>query len=108
MTAAVSADERFASLSKALNRHAGVTTGWMFGSEGLKVADKVFALLVKGRLVVKLPETRVGTLIDEGAGAHFDPGHGRLMREWIAIEPQADVDWLALAKEAKRYVGSGR
>lgn len=80
----------------------------MFGSEGLKVADKVFAMLVKGRLVVKLPAARVDELIADGVGDRFDPGHGRLMKEWLAVGRQANVDWQALANEALGYVKRGR
>lgn len=35
----------------------------MFGSSGLKVESKVFAMLVKGELVVKLPKHRVDQLV---------------------------------------------
>lgn len=40
-------------------RERGITTSRMFGASGLKVGGKVFALLVKGRLVVKLPRERI-------------------------------------------------
>ncbi len=103
-----SAEEHFAALSHSLARGSDVSTGRMFGSEGLKVADKVFAMLVKGRLVVKLPAPRVDELIDDGVGDRFDPGHGRLMKEWLAVGPEANVDWQALANEALRYVKARR
>jgi TfoX/Sxy family transcriptional regulator of competence genes len=35
----------------------------IFGSTGLSIGGKVFALLVKGKLVVKLPRERVETII---------------------------------------------
>lgn len=108
MTSPASADERFAPVAAEIRRRPGVSTGRMFGSDGLKVANKVFAMLVKGRLVVKLPKDRVEALIAEGAGERFDPGHGRLMKEWLAVEPGADLDWLALADEAMRYVAGDR
>lgn len=50
---------------KQLNRP-GITVGRMFGSPVLKVAGKVFATLVKGRLVVKLPKPRVEDLLASG------------------------------------------
>ena len=33
------------------------------------------------------------------------PGHGRLMKEWLAVSPKSKLDWLALAKEALAFVG---
>ncbi len=69
---------------------------------------KVFAMLVKGKLVVKLPKERVDALVASGDGQHFDPGHGRLMKEWVAIAPVTKEKWLSLAKEARDFVGSGR
>lgn len=62
----------------------------MFGSTGLKVHGKTFAMLVKGRLVVKLPRHRVEELLAAGAGDRFDPGHGRPMREWASRAPATD------------------
>ena len=78
----------------------------MFGSVGLKVSGKVFAMLVKGKLVVKLPQERVATLIASGTGEHFEPGHGRIMKEWVAIQPSSRSEWLSLAGEAKDFVAS--
>ncbi|SRR5229473_4974312 len=85
-----------------------VTQARMFGSPGLKINGKVFAMLVKGKLVVKLPKERVDALVASGDGQHFDPGHGRLMKEWVAIAPVTKEKWLSLAKEARDFVGSGR
>jgi hypothetical protein len=48
----------------------GVTAGTVFGrSQGLRVSGKVFAMLVKGELVVKLPKERVADLTASGGGA---------------------------------------
>jgi hypothetical protein len=60
---------------------------------------------VKGRLVVKLPRERVDELVEARAGNPFDPGHGRLMREWIEVTPTAGLDWLELAQEAHGFLG---
>lgn len=59
----------------------------------------------RGELVVKLPKARVDELVDAGAGRRFDPGHGRVMKEWIVVAP-GKADWLALANEAFAYLGS--
>ena len=77
-----------------------------FGSNGLKVNGKLFALFTQGTLVVKLPKERVTALIAAKAGKAFDPGHGRLMKEWVALtSPKAS--WIDLAKEAYRFVRDG-
>lgn len=99
---------RFAALAREFKRRAGVTTGRMFGSEALKVGDKTFAMLVKEPLVVKLPAARVEQLIAEGVGERFDPGHGRLMKEWLGVPPDAPVDWRVLTDEALAFVNRPR
>lgn len=86
----------------------GVTQSRMFGSAGLKVKNKVFAMLVKGKLVVKLPRERVEALVSAKRGVHFDPGHGRVMKEWVAVGPVAKKEWIGLAAEAKDFVASSR
>jgi hypothetical protein len=47
----------------------------------LSVNGKIFAMLVKGKLVVKLPKQGVDELVAARAGTYFDPGHGRLMKQ---------------------------
>ena len=52
----------------------------MFSSDNvLNVNGKIFAMLVKGKFVAKLPKERVDELVSGGKGEYFDPGHGRLM-----------------------------
>jgi hypothetical protein len=75
-----------------------------FGSSALKVNNKIFAMLAKGRLVVKLPRQRVDALIEEGDGERFDPGHGRLMKEWFSLNPESTQEWLPLAQDALVFV----
>jgi hypothetical protein len=79
-----------------------------FGSSGLKVNGKLFALLSDrtGQFVAKLPKARVEELVRAGKGEPFDPGHGRLMKEWIALLPGQE-DWTALAREGYRFVKGG-
>jgi hypothetical protein len=85
----------------------GVTGSTGFGrSEGLRVSGKIFAMLVKGELVVKLPKDRVADLTASGVGHQFDPGHGRLMKEWVAVSHNAARRWRPLVKEARGFVGS--
>ena len=72
-------------------------------SDVLNVDGKIFAMLVKGKLVVKLPKDRVDELVNAGVGGYFDPGHGRLMKEWIAVET-GKANWVALAFEAYNFM----
>jgi hypothetical protein len=96
----------FARLSAILSRDARVDDPSLarakgFGSKGLKVARKLFAFRSsRGALVVKLSKERAGALVAAGTGEFYDPGHGRLMKEWIAVGPRASRLWLRLAREA--------
>jgi hypothetical protein len=82
---------------------ANVGRGRKFGSNGLKVGGKLFALFTQGTLVVKLPKTRVAALVAARIGEQFDPGHGRLMKEWLMVR-SAKVSWIDLAKDAHDFV----
>ncbi len=101
-------EERFASIVEALDGEPNVTPpqpGSGFGAAGLKINGKIFAMLVRGRLVVKLPKARVDALIASGAGEPYDPRNdGRLMKEWVSVEPASEADWLPLAREAMQFV----
>ena len=100
-----SAEERFATIAEVELRTPGVTAGTGFGrSEGLRVAGKIFAMLVKGELVVKLPKDRVAELSASGIGHPFDSGKGRLMKEWISVPTKAGRRWSALVQEAREFV----
>jgi TfoX/Sxy family transcriptional regulator of competence genes len=104
-------EERFALVVEELLGSPGVTppadgtrSRKMFGVSALKVYDKIFAMLSGGKLVVKLPKSRVDALVAAGEGEHFDPRRdGRLMKEWIVIESTSEEQWLALAREAMHY-----
>ena len=76
-----------------------------FGSGALKVRGKIFAMLVRGQLVVKLPSKRVAQAIAAEQGEAFDANKGRPMREWLAIPPESSLDWEASAREALAFVG---
>ena len=86
--------------------HADVQPTQMFGSTGLKADGKTFAMIVKDRLVVKLPRDRVQDLVDSGAGQRFDPGHGRQMKQWISVAPADLSTCRALVTEAHAFVTS--
>jgi hypothetical protein len=98
-------DPRFAPVVDAFAKDRQVTYGGKgFGSTGLKFKGKLFAMLSsKGKFVAKLPKDRVDELVRLGKGEYFDPGHGRLMKEWIAMRG-ATTSWVGLAREAHRFV----
>jgi len=100
-------DTHFSLIIDAFKNNADVAPTRMFGSDGLKISGKVFAMMVKDDLVVKLPKARVEALVTAKLGGYFDPGHGRLMKEWVAIKPAASAEWLKLAKEALQFVTTG-
>ncbi|HZS86637.1 MAG TPA: hypothetical protein VFE42_03990 [Chloroflexota bacterium] len=108
----ITPEERYATLVEAMLGHTDVTLGLPgkkgFGSSGLAINDKIFAMLAKGKLVVKLPKPRVDALVASGDGARFDPGHGRVMKEWLTVESSSDESWLSLATEAMAFVASSR
>jgi hypothetical protein len=75
-----------------------------FGSTSLKTDGRVFAMLVQDRLVVKLPAGRVSALVAEGVGDPFDPGHGRIQREWLSVRGEDLADWRPLAVDSEAFV----
>jgi hypothetical protein len=100
-------DPSFVPVVEAFANERGVTGGIMMASYGLKVNGKIFAMLVKGRFVAKIPKHRVDELVSAGLGDRFDPGHGKVMKEWISI-PAGKANWIELAREAHRFVKAGR
>jgi TfoX/Sxy family transcriptional regulator of competence genes len=98
----------YAAVVAKFEKMSGVETGRMFGSEGLKISGKVFAMEVKGKLVVKIPAGRANELVAEGSATFFDPGHGRLMKEWVAVRPKSLTQWVTLAEEALVFVKAGK
>jgi TfoX/Sxy family transcriptional regulator of competence genes len=84
----------------------GVTSGTGFGTnEGLRVSGRIFAMLVRGELVVKLPRDRVDELVDAGAARRFDAGKGRPMKEWASVPASSSRRWKRLVEEARTFVG---
>jgi hypothetical protein len=104
-----SSQDRYDAIVDALLTEPDVTfgpPGSGFGSTALKVHNKIFAMLVEDRLVVKLPRQRVDSLVTAGAGERFDPGSGRTMKEWVGVAPTTAEDWLSLAREARTFVAA--
>jgi hypothetical protein len=82
--------------------------GGGFGRSAVRFQDKIFVMLVRGRLVLKLPAARVDDLIAAGDGVRFDANKGTPMREWFSLDPESGLPWLPLAREALDYARSVR
>lgn len=93
----------FAALVEEFKNNPAVALSRMFGSTGLKCHGKIFAMEVKGHLVVKLSEKEVLTNVAAGLGEHFDPGHGKRMKEWLSIPPQHKTEWKKFAHQALAF-----
>jgi hypothetical protein len=97
-------EELFAEVTAPYRAMAGVTTGTGFGANpGLRYHGHIFAMLVGGALVLKLPAPRVAALAAAGDGVPFDAGKGRPMREWMVVAGNDDGQWRALIAEAFAY-----
>ena len=99
-------EEKYEDLLDAFNDTDGVTLpagGSGFGRSAMRYRHKIFAMLVRGHLVVKLPENRVAGLVTAGHGARFDANKGTPMREWLSLDPDSSLDWRQLAGEALTF-----
>lgn len=99
-------DERFLALVYELTSSSDAvfeTKKKGFGSGTLKINGRIFAMLSRDKLVVKLPRRRVDELVAAGLGDRYDPGHGRVQKEWLSVVTE---DWEPLAREALAYVVS--
>jgi hypothetical protein len=107
-------DVAFRRLMQRLLQERGVHQGTGFGSNpGLRVGTKIFAMLGREGLVVRLPKARVDELVTSGAGTRFDPRRdGRLMKEWVVVSVERRRSWGGLSEEALAFVrgvaGKGR
>ena len=99
------AEEVFERLARRFRAEPAVSQGTGFGSSpGLRVRGRIFAMLAANGLVVKLPKDRVDQLVASGVGSRFDPGHGRVMKEWLNVPEGQTGDWEHLTAEAYAFV----
>jgi TfoX/Sxy family transcriptional regulator of competence genes len=84
------------------------SAGRGFGSSALKFHGKIFAMLVRGHLVVKLSKARVSELVASGEGRHFDANKGTPMKQWFTLDEPAGRSWSALSQEALDQARSAR
>lgn len=102
-------DPRLAQVAAAFSSDRKVTSGGKgFGAGALKVGGRIFAVIsARGDFVVKLPRERVDELVQSRQATRFEPAAGRVMKEWASISASA-ATCLALAREAREFVGGGR
>ncbi len=79
-----------------------------FGRGALRWEKKIFAMFVRGRLVVKLPARRVNALVAGGDGVRFDANKGTPMKEWFSLDPESELAWVPLAREALGFAQACR
>jgi hypothetical protein len=103
-------ERRYEDLVDGLIGTDGVTPprGGGFGRSAVRFQNKIFVMLVRGRLVLKLPADRVDDLIAAGHGIRFDANKGTPMREWLSLDPASGLPWPPLAREALGYARSNR
>jgi hypothetical protein len=103
-------EDRFEDLVDELAGCPGVTPprgGSGFGRSALRWEKKIFAMFVRGRLVVKLPAPRVDALVVGGDGVRFDANKGTPMKEWFSLDPESRLAWVPLAREALDFAQAG-
>lgn len=88
-------------IGKAFAKDEGVVH---YKATSLCVGKKVFAMIVNGELVVKLPAPRAQALVDAGKGRFHALGK-KVMKEWFVSPVARKKDWVAVAKESRKYVG---
>jgi hypothetical protein len=107
---AIGAEDRYEDLVDELVGIPGVTPprgGTGFGRGALRFENKIFAMFVRGRLVLKLPADRIDALITAGEGVRFDANKGTPMKEWFSLDPESGLAWLPLAREALDFARPG-
>jgi TfoX/Sxy family transcriptional regulator of competence genes len=102
---------RFAALARAFANEPGVSvpdahapSKRTFGSNGLKYNGKLFAMLSREQLVLKLPRQQVDAFVAAGEGQRMVSGGGREMREWLVLDSACREDWTSLARQACAFV----
>jgi TfoX/Sxy family transcriptional regulator of competence genes len=98
------AEGAFAAIAERLLREPDTERRKAFHSPGLTVDGKIFAMLVRDELVVKLPAERCAELAAAGGARPFDRGQDKPLKEWVCIETPDRERWLALAREALAFV----
>jgi hypothetical protein len=65
-------------------------------------------MLSRSHLVVKLPANAVDHLVAAGVGERFEPGPGRVTKEWLTVPVERHRRWRALVDDALAYAMANR
>ncbi len=103
MTADPAAHQLFDELAAEYLGRPGIFYGRIWHNEGLKINSKVFAVIVRGALVVKIPAADAARLIEGGQGVAFEPRPGRPAKEWVVVESADRARWRQLIADAFDY-----
>ena len=108
----MSVQDAFDELAAEHLEQGGVTLGKMMNSQGLRAGEKgpYYALVSRGRLVLKLPAAQAQDLVAAGEAVPFEPRPGRMMREWVVLQATDKPDnnqarWRELLAGARAYAG---
>ena len=74
--------------------------------ESLKIRKKMFAFPQEKNIILKLPKERVTEFLNSGEGLPYDPGNGKIMKEWVIIPEKLSDKWFELTEEAKEFAKS--
>lgn len=101
------AHTRLDALSTDLQQQADVDWGRMFGSTGMRVRGKIFAVAAHaGGLLIKVPEEHADELVEGGVADRMVMA-GVPRREWVLVPDDADdATWSAELRAAYTYVDS--
>jgi hypothetical protein len=93
-------------VASAPTSRSGTPPGSGHARSALRFNGKIVALLRGGRLVVKLPAARVDALVGDRSGVRWDPTKRTPFKEWLSLDPQSELAWSALAREALEFARS--
>jgi hypothetical protein len=58
----------------------------------------------KNTFIVKLPKKRVTELLQSEKELPYDPGNGKIMKEWVIIPESLAEKWITFAQEGKEFL----
>ncbi|MDX1475597.1 MAG: hypothetical protein R3309_15600 [Reinekea sp.] len=73
------------------------------GAQGIKMRikgkERMFAMFLKGDLLLQTSPERVNALINQKLGAPYDPGTGKTMPDRVLIPARDQAQWIELIEQ---------